>query len=134
MSLILNLFLQTSMKQSHIQHHQPLERMESSPQVGKQSQILYEYRINSLHIFLPILNISGTEQASPNQHRQSCRVKAHSYSGGFAMMDGGNNFCNIFDLFCANKECHPFTKLSYTYAVGRCTKSDVKTCFSDATR
>jgi hypothetical protein len=53
-----------------------------------------------------------------------CTMGACSESQVFSIGDGSTNYCNLHDLYCADAGCRPFTKLSYSESVGKCTSHD----------
>lgn len=59
-----------------------------------------------------------------------CSVGACSESQVFSIGDYGTNFCNLHDLYCADSGCRPFTKLTYTEKVGKCTDDNVAQCLT----
>jgi len=58
-----------------------------------------------------------------------CFVTACSESQVFSILDYGTNYCNMHDLYCSDKECYPFTMLTYTESVKSCTDDDVNKCY-----
>lgn len=52
-----------------------------------------------------------------------CKVEACSESQVFSIGDFSTNYCNLHSLYCADEGCRPFTTLTYTEAVGKCTAS-----------
>ena len=57
-----------------------------------------------------------------------CNVAACSQSQVFSIGDYGTNYCNIFDLYCSDSKCHPFTQLTYSETVGKCTEQSPSKC------
>ena len=68
--------------------------------------------------------------ASKSTQQELCHVTASSQSTVFSILDFGTNFCNILDLFSNVKEARPFTRLSYTYVVGKCALADATKCYT----
>lgn len=77
--------------------------------------------------YTDLVSFKFTSTAS---QKSMCHVTAASTSTVFSILDFGTNFCNINDLYCNNWGCRPFTQLSYTYKVGKCTESDVTKCYT----
>lgn len=74
--------------------------------------------------------LSNASPSLTRSERKTCHVKASSWSKDFSLLDFGTNFCNIYNLYCQSKDCHPITPLSFTYKVGKCAESDVQKCSS----
>ena len=68
--------------------------------------------------------------ASKSTQQELCHVTASSTSTVFSILDFGTNFCNILDLFSNAREARPFTRLSYTYLVGKCALADTTKCYT----
>ena len=59
-----------------------------------------------------------------------CDVTACSQSQVTSLLDYATNYCNVHNLYCSDDSCKPFTKLTYSESVGKCTDSTVSSCFS----
>jgi hypothetical protein len=53
-----------------------------------------------------------------------CYVTACSKSQVMSIIDYSTNYCNLYDLYCSEPGCHPFSKLSYTQTFQKCSAHD----------
>ena len=67
---------------------------------------------------------------TPSTDGASCTMESTSDSQVFSILDFATNFCNINNLYCSDELCHPFEFLTYTYKVGKCSDSNIRSCYT----
>ena len=92
-------------------------------QLSKQNYLLEASRLTGDKKYTDLINYQFIEALSGG-----CDVYGCSESQVFSIGDAGTNFCNIFSLYCSDDKCQPFTKLTYSESVGKCTQADPALC------
>lgn len=92
--------------------------------VSKNDPALFQLsRLTGDKKYTDLINFSFEDAGS------GCNVSACSESQSFSVGDYGTNYCNIFDLYCSDAKCKPFSALKYSEKVGKCTEVSPSKCF-----